>query len=183
MPEPLIHFAIPFTALIIIGIRPKNAFLASLIALTPDLDALVGIHRSPTHSFIMIGIAASTILVLSRGRPAFRFGLISVGAVLSHILLDLFQTYTPALWPLYDKYIWIKVTLDTYSGGPIGLPSILVLMKNITQINSNLNILEIPQEYIYTTEGIILSAALLAITMSLFWLRRKRNSTSMLKYK
>ncbi|MFQ5888112.1 MAG: metal-dependent hydrolase [Candidatus Hydrothermarchaeales archaeon] len=174
MPEPLIHFVIPFASLGIMGIRPKKAFLPSIIALTPDLDALVGIHRSPTHSLIMIGIAASTTLILLRGRPAFRFGLISVGAVLSHILLDLFQTYTPALWPLYDKYIWIKVTLDTYSGGSIGLPSILVLMKNPTQINSNLNILETPQEYIYTTEGIILSAALLAITMSLLWLRKKK---------
>lgn len=160
------------------GIRPKNAFLASLIALTPDIDALVGVHRSPTHSLIMIGIAASTMLILLRGRPAFRFGLISVGAVLSHILLDLFQTYTPALWPLYNKSIWLNVILDTHTVGPIGLPSSLQILQTPTQFNSNFNILEALPEYLYTSEGFILTGALLAILLPIIWLRRKRHRSS-----
>ncbi|MEM2319734.1 MAG: hypothetical protein QXQ63_03185, partial [Candidatus Bathyarchaeia archaeon] len=52
--EPLIHFTIPFVVLIVLGLSPKKALPLALLALIPDLDALFLIHRSLSHSIVVL---------------------------------------------------------------------------------------------------------------------------------
>ena len=102
MSDLLIHFAIPFAAFSYFR-RPREAFVASLIALLPDIDALlIRVHRSTTHSLVVVLAACGISLLTIRSlRPRLLgFGLLATFALVSHLLLDLFTTYTPIFWPL-----------------------------------------------------------------------------------
>jgi membrane-bound metal-dependent hydrolase YbcI (DUF457 family) len=52
--ESIVHFAVPFSALVSAGVKPKKAFFASLFSLLPDFDALFLVHRSFSHSLFVI---------------------------------------------------------------------------------------------------------------------------------
>jgi hypothetical protein len=52
--EPIVHFAVPFSALVSAGVKPKKAFFASLFSLLPDFDALFLVRRSFSHSLFVI---------------------------------------------------------------------------------------------------------------------------------
>jgi len=57
MPELLLHFSILFTvAAPVLGLR--RAILVGFIAILLDADVLISIHRSFTHSIILISILA-----------------------------------------------------------------------------------------------------------------------------
>jgi hypothetical protein len=49
--KPLLHFAVPFAFFRALGLNRKTAFLVAIVALMPDLDVLIHIHRSFTHSY------------------------------------------------------------------------------------------------------------------------------------
>jgi len=106
--EVLLHFAIPFAAFSYFR-KPKEAFLAGLIAVLPDLDVLMGVHRSWTHSLLVVLAFCGAMLLLVRFlRPELLgFGLLATLALISHLLLDLFTTYTPILWPLASHSFFI----------------------------------------------------------------------------
>jgi membrane-bound metal-dependent hydrolase YbcI (DUF457 family) len=84
-----------------VGIDLRRAIFASFVALTPDLDLLFQVHRSQMHSLIVVGVVAVVLLVFTWKRKTLR-SLVQLGTfgVLTHIVLDLFQTSTPVLWPL-----------------------------------------------------------------------------------
>jgi hypothetical protein len=106
MVEPLLHFAVPFVSLRAVGFDLRKATFASLIALTPDLDVLFNNHRSPTHSLIVVGLVMFGLLALTWKRKTARsLALLAAFGVFSHILLDLFQTSTPILWPLFSQSV------------------------------------------------------------------------------
>ena len=52
--KPLIHFIVPFTALTLAGVEFRKALPISLLALLPDLDALFLVHRSLSHSLVVL---------------------------------------------------------------------------------------------------------------------------------
>jgi hypothetical protein len=55
MPELLLHFAIPFSiSAPIIGV--KRAIVVGIVGMLPDVDALLHVHRSMTHSIIILTI-------------------------------------------------------------------------------------------------------------------------------
>ncbi|MBS7659884.1 hypothetical protein KEJ28_04275, partial [Candidatus Bathyarchaeota archaeon] len=64
--EPLLHFTIPFLSFLLVGVQPKKAFLLSLLALVPDLDALFLVHRSFTHSIVCISIILLIAVLMLR---------------------------------------------------------------------------------------------------------------------
>jgi len=106
MVEPLLHFVVPFVSLRAVGFDLRKATFASLIALTPDLDVLFNSHRSPTHSLIVVGLVIFGLLALTwRRNTARSLVLLAAFGVFSHILLDLFQTSTPILWPLLSQSV------------------------------------------------------------------------------
>ena len=112
MPEPLIHFAVPFSILVAKGVDSKRALLLSFIALLPDLDVLLHVHRSWTHS-MLIPLAVLAAAVLIRRRCS-KWLIVASLAYISHLVLvlDLFTCYTPILWPVYEWSLWLKVSLN-----------------------------------------------------------------------
>jgi len=118
MPDVLTHFALPF-ALTAPLFGLKRAFLIGLIALLPDLDVLVRVHRSATHSIILLLAFALPFVVLLAYRVPRLKALCSavVLSLISHPLLDMFQTYTPVLYPLVESSIFVDVDVGVLMGG------------------------------------------------------------------
>lgn len=115
MPEPLIHFIVPLFLLIMLGINVKKSVLLSSLAIIPDLDVIFGVHRSSSHSIIVILISTITIvLILNYLRMGKKSEyLLAVLVLLSHPFMDMFGWYTPILWPATDKSIYIFTELTT----------------------------------------------------------------------
>jgi dolichol-phosphate mannosyltransferase len=117
MPDVLTHFALPF-ALTAPFLGLKRAFLIGLIALLPDLDVLVHVHRSATHSIVLLlTFALPLAVLLAYKAPKLKAEcLATVLSLISHPLLDMFQTYTPALYPLVENSIFVNVDAGVLMG-------------------------------------------------------------------
>lgn len=161
--EPIIHFAVPLLALTLAGVELKKALPISLLALIPDIDALVLIHRSISHSLLVVLTAATPFLLLSYRirRGLIKPALLGLFSISSHLILDLFNGYTPILWPLYSYSIWIKTGLTAYIGSSLNLQlSTQVLTKPIEF--QPLHSLDAP---IFTGESLIISTILIVSIM------------------
>ena len=116
MPEPLIHFIIPLFLLIMLGFNLKKSILISSLAIIPDLDVIFHVHRSISHSIIFIIVLIIPIILilnyLKIGNKNEK--LMAILVILSHPFLDMFGGYTPILWPLIDKsvYIFTELTIN-----------------------------------------------------------------------
>ncbi|MBS7644127.1 metal-dependent hydrolase [Candidatus Bathyarchaeota archaeon] len=159
MSELLLHFAVPFAVFSYFR-RPKEAFLLSLVALLPDLDVLIGIHRSWTHSVIVVlafcGVALLLVRVL---RPKLLgLGFLAVLALISHLLLDLFTTYTPLLWPLISQSFFVSFNLGVRMGESMRvyvLPKVLVMPTSF----AHFQYLDAP---VFTSEGFVVAVILIS---------------------
>lgn len=110
LPHPILHFAIPFSVALACGLSPKKSFLFGFIAVLPDFDIVLGVHWSATHSILVLLLALTIALHFKSMRSKGNFGLTS-RALLSHPILDLFDGFTPILWPLLNCSIYVKVSL------------------------------------------------------------------------
>lgn len=157
--EPLIHFVVPFVALMLVGFKVKEALPLSLFALTPDLDALFLIHRSFTHSIpFLLLVAASLLLVIYKIKPRLlKYGFVALLSTLSHIVLDLPAGYTPILWPLCNNSVWLQADLLAHIGSaPTLALNLQILTKPITF--EYLGSLDAP---LFTSSGLITSLTIL----------------------
>lgn len=129
MPEPLVHFIIPFFLLLVVGINIKRAALLSSLALLPDFDILFHIHRSFSHSifFILLITIPVTVVIKKYYKEHFNDAIIATLVILSHLFMDSFDNYTPVLWPLFNESIRIVTELT-------------INMNNVTDLNFNFNI-------------------------------------------
>jgi|Deesub1362B_J571_1020462.scaffolds.fasta_scaffold00003_141 dolichol-phosphate mannosyltransferase len=177
MPELLLHFAIPYAiATPITG--PRNALIIGLAALIPDLDALLYIHRSITHSIIPILIITITAIILTQkygGPKPLIYGIIL--GVMSHPILDLFQSYTPILYPLMKNSY--KITTE-------GIITIGTAIKP----ELNLDITTMPTPFtsftqldapIFTSQGLIISLILIIIPLTIQQINKGKQSTALNK--
>jgi len=113
MPELLLHFAIPFALVApVLGLR--RALLAGLVAILPDVDALMYVHRSLTHSIplLMIPAILSVLASWKAGKGSRTIAACSL-SLLSHPILDLFQSPTPILYPLSQHSYHLSVKMNT----------------------------------------------------------------------
>ena len=115
MPEPLIHFLLPFVVLGFCGVSLKKSLALSSIAILPDLDVLFHIHRSITHSAVVLLLICIPIIGFVRLKYPnyFHDSLVGGLVVLSHPLLDVFDTYTPFFYPIYKESIFVFCRLVT----------------------------------------------------------------------
>jgi membrane-bound metal-dependent hydrolase YbcI (DUF457 family) len=128
-----VHFAVPFSALVSAGVKPKKAFLASLFSLLPDFDALFLVHRSFSHSLFVIICAVFPFVVIATW--AFQILIDGFFGLLSHPVLDLFSGYTPILWLFCDSF-WIKTELGFHIGSSVKLiPSFELLSEPAVSIS------------------------------------------------
>lgn len=110
MPHPALHFAIPFSVALACRVSYKKSFLFGFIAVLPDIDIIFGVHRSATHSILVLLLALAIALYFKFMRSKGNFGLTSL-ALLTHPILDLFDGFTPILWPLLNYSLHLKVSL------------------------------------------------------------------------
>lgn len=115
MPEVLIHFIIPFFILIMLGLSLKKSILISSLGIVPDLDVIFHVHRSMSHSVIFIlALTIPIVFVLNYLKIGKQNEMvIAILVILSHPFMDIFTGYTPVLWPLFDKSIYILTQLTT----------------------------------------------------------------------
>ena len=158
--EPLIHLILPLTALTLLGVDFRKALPLALFGLLPDLDALLLIHRSLSHSLpVLLAFAAGAALLAYAVKPGLRnYIVLATLATASHPILDLFTGYTPILWPLSSHSLWVKTELGVHIGGSLTLlPSVKLLAQPTTF--HRLESLDAP---LFTGEGLITSLILTA---------------------
>ena len=158
MSELLLHFTLPFTAFSYFR-KLKEAFLLSLIALLPDLDVFIGIHRSWTHSALLILAFCGAILILIKTLipKLLDFSLHATLALISHLLLDLFTTYTPLLWPLIPQSLLISLN----GGVRIGESLQVYVTPNIHAKPTSFKHFQSLDAPLFTSEGFIIAAILI----------------------
>jgi len=112
MPDLLAHFA---SGVLVARVRvdTRVTLLVGLVGLTPDVDALLRIHRWVTHSLVLVALFTTplVILVYWRGRRYFGLALATLLIYTLHLLLDVFTGPTPIPYPLADS-IWVKIQLN-----------------------------------------------------------------------
>jgi len=118
LPDLLTHFAVAFALTSpFLGIR--KAVVAGVLALLPDLDVLFHVHRSITHSAVVLLLLALPIAYLAhRGGVGVRFSFLAVVSLLSHPILDTLQDYTPILYPFFDP-VFVDVKAGFLFGGSL----------------------------------------------------------------
>lgn len=162
MSEVLLHFTIPFIILVPI-IGTKRALIFSLLALTPDIDALFYIHRSITHSIpFLITLTLPPMLVFYKlGGNLWKEILILTLAILIHPILDLFQGYTPLFYPLINESIYIKIDGKVIIGESIKPALIVVLMTKPTEFTR----FEYLNATLFSSQGLIMSVIIIGVTL------------------
>lgn len=160
MPELLLHFSIPF-AIAKTKFNLIQTTIIALAALTPDIDALLHIHRSITHSTITITIIFIPLaIILYKKKPKhLTLAIACYLAILSHIILDTFQTYTPILYPITENSIWIKAEGNIIISNTI-TPKITTTIQTTQTDFTKFQTLDAP---IYTSQGLITSLLLTII--------------------
>jgi len=90
MPDLLTHYA---TSLLIAtrALPLRHAALLALVGLLPDVDALFKIHRSATHSLLLVAAAAAIPALRRRAKHA------ALAIYALYIVLDVLTAPTPAL--------------------------------------------------------------------------------------
>jgi len=155
-----LHFAVPFALLVpVLGIR--RAIAVSLISLTLDLDVFFHVHRSASHSLVLLLAASLVAIGLVRKLKPRSFGLVSVGclALLGHPVMDMFSTYTPILYPIVKESVYLNVEAKVLIGSLLW-PSLAALIKTEPTSFTGFDRFEAP---IFTSEGFALTLLLVAI--------------------
>lgn len=173
MVEPLLHFAVPFASLRAVGIDLRKAALASLIALAPDLDVFFHVHRSQSHSIIVLAAIVIPLLFLTRNRKEARaIVLLGTFGLITHLVLDLFQAPTPLLWPLLNESLMVSVKLNLQIGSA---PAVAGSARLVTG-ESTIGFFTSFDEPLLTAEGLGISLVLLAPTI--FTILRQASSSA-----
>jgi membrane-bound metal-dependent hydrolase YbcI (DUF457 family) len=115
--ELLLHFTVPFASLTAMRLDWRKALFTSLIALLPDLDVLFHIHRSLSHSLVVLAIIILPILAIAhKNKTVTNLTLLAALGIITHIILDLFDAYTPLLYPISNQSFQILTSLDFHTG-------------------------------------------------------------------
>lgn len=156
--EPIIHFVAPFVALVTAGVKPKKSFLLALLSLIPDIDAILMVHRSFTHSITLIVLVMAPLIVI-----AYRLGrglsssLQALFVLVSHAIFDFVTDYTPILWPLDARGYWLHMAFMVHVDGAAKTALYVYLLTEPSAL-SNFQSMDAP---LFTGEGLIISAVLI----------------------
>jgi len=171
LPELALHFSVVFALTApVLGLR--RAIFLSLISLVPDLDVLFHVHRSISHSAVLLLVVSLVAFVLVRKVKPTLSGMVCVGclALLCHPVMDMFSTYTPILYPIIAESVYISVEGKILIGGSI-TPSISGEIETRPTEFTRFQMFDAP---LFTNEGFIVSLLLVAIPFLMVFLRRSR---------
>jgi len=117
MTEPSLHCSLPFAILCRLGFNLPFCIVSSILAIVPDFDVLFKMHRSVTHSLLPYLPALILALFLHPYDELISNLLYAAWLALSsHILLDLLDGYSPALWPVVKDEFSISIKADAKFG-------------------------------------------------------------------
>jgi membrane-bound metal-dependent hydrolase YbcI (DUF457 family) len=157
--EPLLHFVVPLVSFKAFGVDLRKAALASLFALAPDADVLFHVHRSQSHSVIVLAVILVPLLVATRNRKGARTLILLCGlGVLSHLIMDVFQAPTPLLWPLLNYSLVVSGGLNIQFGS---VPTVAATGGVVTG-QSAIGYFSTFDAPLVTAEGVGISIVLLA---------------------
>lgn len=118
----ILHLLLPLLFLLAIKVDARKAVLMSPLAVLPDLDALVGLHRALGHSFVPVLVLPLAFLAYSYfKRPEWvSTALIAQFYLASHVILDLGGV--AFLWPIVKDqfFLDIGITLTSDDGLHVG---------------------------------------------------------------
>ena len=157
--EPLLHFVLPFVALTLLGVEVRRAAALGFLGVVADLDSLLLIHRSLSHSAVVWGLLFLPVLIASwvRRRDACRWVALGFLVAVSHPLLDL-GGYTPVFWPLYSYSLMVRFALNwRYSDTAVGLAP----MFEVSQTPSSFDRVGHIDYPLFTQEGAFITLILL----------------------
>ncbi|UCE45802.1 MAG: metal-dependent hydrolase [Methanobacteriota archaeon] len=106
--DPFQHLLLPLLLLLALRIDSRKTLLFAPLAIIPDFDALIGLHRELGHSFIPIIIAPVLIIAYARfRRPEWLLSALIVQFYLaSHVILDLGGV--AFLWPFVPEQFYFE---------------------------------------------------------------------------
>jgi hypothetical protein len=117
-----------------------------------------------SHSIIVLTLAYTPILLtVYRLKPEyFRLTILGLLALLSHIVMDFFQTYTPIFYLILDSSLWVEI-----DGGvqisPSGLkPRVSADVKHVLTTFKPFEVIDAP---VFTSEGFPVSLILTVIPL------------------
>ena len=184
MPEPLIHFIIPFFILIMLGYNVKKSALISSLAIVPDLDVLFRVHRSVSHSifFILIFSIPITIMLLYLAKKfSKKFSsadaIMTTLVMLSHPFMDIFTGFTPILWPLFNQSVYIFTELTTNMNNILNLNLIFKI-----QFDKIIFLKTSGDAPIFTGQGIGISLVLLTGLVLKYFSNKFHNFSGLVRY-
>lgn len=108
--------------------------LISSLAVIPDLDVIFHVHRSVSHSVIFIlAVTVPIVLILNYLEVGKKNELvIAILVILSHPFMDIFTGFTPILWPLFDRSVYILAQLTTNMNNILALN--LIFKVNLDKV-------------------------------------------------
>ena len=168
MPEVALHFAVPFALTApVLGLR--RAMVVSSLALIPDLDVFFHVHRSASHSLVLLMAVSLVVVGLVKKLKPKLFGAACVAclALLCHPVMDMFSTYTPVLYPLIAESVHVNVQGKIIFGASIE-PSLTAQVNTMPTEFAGFQRLDAP---VFTNEGFIVSLLLVVIPLIVVSLR------------
>lgn len=131
----IFHALCPLLILVAFRVAPKKALFMLPFALVPDIDVLLGMHRSVLHSFIPVLIIPACFIVFCylRKKEWFVYSLIIQFYLLSHILFDL-SDGVGFLSPFTQDFYFVRLDLYFSFWGPIPLPDLRVVYGAISPL-------------------------------------------------
>ena len=162
---------IPFVALVLLGVKPHKAAPLAVLGVLPDLDALLLVHRSVSHSVVVLSLAWAPVLAFAYFiRPEYRrMAALGLLVLLSHPVVDVMGGSTPILWPLMDTSLHLIFSLNGKVGEGVSLIPRLEVQRTAT-VFKQVASLDYP---LFTGEGLVVSLILLT-PMVLNLLRERR---------
>ena len=155
----MVHYVLPLAALMLLGVKPRTAATLAILGVISDVDALMLIHRSISHSILIMGLIIAPLLVYAKyRRPDLQNTLLLAFLVLaSHPILDL-ESLTPIFWPLLPYSLSLKLSLNGVIEEGLSLRP-LISMSSQPTIFTKATGLDYP---LFTQEGLLISLILLA---------------------
>jgi len=162
--EPLLHFAIAFALAALLRLKLKWALTLGLVGILPDLDLLLFMHRSVSHSILppLLLLALPFLWTSSRVRPLLLT--VSLGWA-SHSFLDFTDDYTPILFPISSKSYRLVFESSLF-------------IKSHPSVSMSLTVLEKPYNYgvftyfdapLFTASCVAIGLILIALALSPYY--------------
>ena len=168
MPELLLHFAVPFSiSAPIVGVR--RATVVGVIGMLPDVDVLLHVHRSMTHSLIILTVLSLLPLYVAYFKlNEKQLAPLSFFSLTIHPIMDMFQTYTPILYPFSNYSFQVNIR-----GGALISQSVVPYVQfQITSTQTNFQKFLLMDAPMFTSEGFVVSLLLIATPVIFSFLRK-----------